>query len=139
MIASMPSKIRNIDVGVVLSLLSACSRVGMAIFQAIGVVCVAEPSILQTEHIELSFAPHSWSFAQQRSVEINEYFVSLQRKKPNLWNGQILMLREAVISDGVFRGTCFPVDYASYLAWRDWGFPDDSVKLCVAYGGTAIH
>jgi hypothetical protein len=95
---------------------------------------VAEPLILQTKHIELRFVLDPWLFAQQRSTEITEYFASLQRKKPSLWNGQILMLREHVISDGVFRGTCFPVAYASFLAWRDWGFPDNSANLCVAHG-----
>jgi 8-oxo-dGTP pyrophosphatase MutT (NUDIX family) len=33
-----------------------------------------------------------------------------------------LIVSRSVI--GVLRGTCFETDYASFLAWSDWGFPD---------------
>jgi hypothetical protein len=41
-----------------------------------------------------------------------------------LWNGRALLLNRYAIRDGVLRGTCFETDYASFLAWCDWGFPD---------------
>src|SRR5476651_2231434 len=44
------------------------------------------------------------------------------------------MVRDHTIAGEVFRGTCFAVDYASFLAWRDWGFPDNSAKDCFAQG-----
>jgi 8-oxo-dGTP pyrophosphatase MutT (NUDIX family) len=35
-----------------------------------------------------------------------------------------LLLNRYSIRDGVLRGSCFETDYASLLAWSDWGFPD---------------
>jgi 8-oxo-dGTP pyrophosphatase MutT (NUDIX family) len=31
-------------------------------------------------------------------------------------------------------GTCFETDFASFLAWRDWGFPDREATNCFAMG-----
>lgn len=33
------------------------------------------------------------------------------------------------------RGSFLETDYASFLAWRDWGFPDPTVKNCFALAG----
>ena len=47
--------------------------------------------------------------------------------EPGIWNGRVLLLNRHAVADGVFRGTCFETDYASFLAWRDWNFPDRAV------------
>ena len=47
-----------------------------------------------------------------------------------MWNGTILMARDVAITDGVLTASCFRSDYASFVAWRDWGFPDTSVYNC---------
>jgi 8-oxo-dGTP pyrophosphatase MutT (NUDIX family) len=91
-------------------------------------------SVVPISHIELRFTSYSWPFAQQRRAAIDEHFAAETDKNPALWNGQVIMLREPAISEGVFRGACFVVDFASFLAWRDWGYPDDSVRDCFAQG-----
>src|SRR5262249_60224700 len=58
----------------------------------------------------------------------------LRREKPQLWNGRVLLLRDFEISDATLRGTLFETDYASFIAWRDWGFPDRHVRACFAMG-----
>jgi hypothetical protein len=40
-----------------------------------------------------------------------------------LWNGRVLLLHRYVQESGILRGASFETDYASFLAWRDWGFP----------------
>ncbi len=49
-----------------------------------------------------------------------------------LWNGQVLLLHRFGFSDGVFSSAHAETDYASFLAWRDWDFPDRSVANCYA-------
>jgi 8-oxo-dGTP pyrophosphatase MutT (NUDIX family) len=90
--------------------------------------------ILRIERLELAFAPRPWSFALERRVEIARYFDGLRAEKPAVWNGRILLLYQHAIADGVFRGAYFETDYASFVAWRDWGCPDATVRNCFSLG-----
>jgi 8-oxo-dGTP pyrophosphatase MutT (NUDIX family) len=47
-----------------------------------------------------------------------------------MWNGRVLLLRRGEISDGVLSGAYSEVDFASFIAWRDWGFPDKAIRNC---------
>jgi hypothetical protein len=90
--------------------------------------------IVPVERLELAFAPRPWPFARERRREIDAHFDALRRSNPALWNGRILMLYEHAIRGTVFHGSYLETDFASMLAWRHWGFPDDSVKNCFALG-----
>jgi 8-oxo-dGTP pyrophosphatase MutT (NUDIX family) len=46
----------------------------------------------------------------------------------------VLLLDRHELSGRVLRGRYFETDFASFLAWRDWGFPDADVKNCPAQG-----
>jgi len=39
----------------------------------------------------------------------------------------VLLGRNPSFGSGRFAASYFPVDFASFLAWRDWGFPDRDV------------
>jgi 8-oxo-dGTP pyrophosphatase MutT (NUDIX family) len=95
---------------------------------------MTELSIVPLARLSLAFAPKPWAFAHERRSEIDAYFAGLREKKPQLYNGRVLLLHEASLSDDVLRGACFETDYASFLAWRDWGFPDPMVRNCFAMG-----
>ena len=82
---------------------------------------------LITERIEIAIEPWLWQFAITNRAAIDLYFAELQRQRPAIWNGRVLLLKRYRIHDGVFYGTCFETDYASFIAWRDWRFPDASV------------
>jgi hypothetical protein len=91
-------------------------------------------SILPIERLALAFAPRPWPFASERRADIDRYFGELQRRHPGTWNGHTLLLHEHSIDDAEFRGTYFETDFASFIAWRDWDFPDPSVRNCFAMG-----
>src|SRR5712691_10366743 len=95
---------------------------------------MADITLVSIERLELRFAQKPWPFAVERRAEIDRYFAQLRHGKPELWNGQVLVLHEFAIADGVFRGAYLETDFASFLAWRDWGFPDKSVRNCFAMG-----
>ncbi len=48
--------------------------------------------------------------------------------QPALWNGRVLLLHEHAIAGRVLTGSYLETDFASFLAWRDWGFPDPSMR-----------
>jgi hypothetical protein len=68
-----------------------------------------------------------WPFAQTRRADIDAHFAGEQREKPNLWNGRVMLGRNPVFAENLFSADYFETDFASFLAWRDWGFPDSEV------------
>jgi 8-oxo-dGTP pyrophosphatase MutT (NUDIX family) len=95
-----------------------------------------EPTQFQVERLELSFRPKPWAFAVEKRGEIDAYFAALQREKPEIWNGRVLLLHHQVVRNGAFRGDYLETDYASFAAWRHWGWPDAGV--CDCFGAAAI-
>jgi 8-oxo-dGTP pyrophosphatase MutT (NUDIX family) len=87
----------------------------------------ADPEIVALERAEIAVEPWPWPFARERRDEIAAHFAMLQRERSGLWNGRVLLVNGYSIGDGVLRGTCFETDYASFIAWRDWDFPDRAV------------
>jgi 8-oxo-dGTP pyrophosphatase MutT (NUDIX family) len=85
------------------------------------------PRIHRVETLDLSVAPFAWPFAQARAEEIAAHFAEKQREKPKLWNGRILLGRGSSFDGTHFSAHYFEADFASFLAWRDWGCPDREV------------
>lgn len=83
--------------------------------------------IAEIHRLEIAVEAWPWEFARARREEIDRRFVERQREAPTLWNGRVLLLHRYAVSDGVLQGACFETDYASFLAWRDWAFPDANV------------
>jgi hypothetical protein len=93
--------------------------------------------VVRLTRAELRFAPRPWPFAIARRAEIDAHFARLLRERPRAFNGRVLMLREFAIDDGLLRGAYFETDFASFIAWRDWNWPDPSVRNC--FGQAALR
>jgi 8-oxo-dGTP pyrophosphatase MutT (NUDIX family) len=76
--------------------------------------------------LDLAFKPWRWPFADERRAEIATHFAAKQRERP-IWNGRILLGRNPIFTAERFSASYFDADFASFLAWRDWGFPDPAV------------
>jgi len=85
------------------------------------------PVIHRVSALDLVVEPWTWPFAEARRAEISAHFADKQRETPAIWNGRVLLGRNPEFSDGRFSASYFETDFASFLAWRDWGFPDPSV------------
>ncbi len=90
--------------------------------------------IVPIDRLDLRLSGRPWRFAQQRRAEIAAHFGELQLANPALWNGRVLLSDAFTVSDGVARGSYFETDFASFIAWRDWDFPDSGVRNCFAMG-----
>jgi hypothetical protein len=77
--------------------------------------------------LDLTFTDWQWPFAAEQRARIDAHFADEQRKIPDLFNGRVLLGRNhRFIGDELHAGY-FETDFASFLAWRDWGFPDEAV------------
>jgi 8-oxo-dGTP pyrophosphatase MutT (NUDIX family) len=88
--------------------------------------------VVRLARAELRFAPRPWAFADARRAEIDAHFAGLSRDNPHAFNGRVLLLHEGAVADAVLRGAYFETDFASFIAWRDWGWPDPAVRNCFA-------
>jgi 8-oxo-dGTP pyrophosphatase MutT (NUDIX family) len=83
--------------------------------------------IRRVSALDLKVESGAWPWARSRRADIDAHFAMRQREKPGIWNGQVLLARNADFSEGRLSSSYFQTDFASFLAWRDWGFPDRDV------------
>ena len=87
--------------------------------------------ILSIDALDLGFAARPWPFAEVEAERIANHWRARVAVQPRLFNGRVLLLgRHAIGADrrGVtLRGEYFETDFAPFLAWRDFGFPDLTV------------
>jgi 8-oxo-dGTP pyrophosphatase MutT (NUDIX family) len=89
-----------------------------------------EIPIIPVTRLDLRFEPVSWRFAVERRAAIDAHFAKLRVDKPEMFNGRVLLLRHGAIAGGTLRGAYLETDFASFIAWRDWGFPDRTMRNC---------
>ncbi|MDJ1158549.1 NUDIX hydrolase [Chelatococcus sp. SYSU_G07232] len=93
---------------------------------------MSEPVIVPLARVEASLAPGDWAWAQDNRAAIEAHWRRLVVEKPALYNGRVLISTEHRIADGVLTSRYRETDYASFLALRDFGFPDRQVRNCFA-------
>ena len=89
-------------------------------------------TVHRVAQLDLRFQPKSWDFAEQRAAEISLHFAVLQRAKPRLFNGRVLVMSDWEIAGDTLRGGFFETDYASFRSWLDWGCPPAEAYDCFA-------
>ena len=90
--------------------------------------------MFRVEALDLSLQDFDWRFARERRGEIDAHFAKLRERKPAMWNGRVLLMHRHEIAGATLRGSYFETDFASFVAWRDFGFPDAAVKNAFALG-----
>lgn len=93
--------------------------------------------IVSLTELDLRFERTPWRFEQERHSEIAAHFAKAQVQTPELWNGRLLLMNRWTVEGSVFRGAYFETDFASLLAWRDFGFPDTTTFNC--FGMAALR
>ena len=77
--------------------------------------------------LDLRVEAWPWPWAAAERARIDAHFAMRQAEKPGIWNGRVLVARNADFSGGRLSSSYFETDFASFLAWRDWGCPDRAV------------
>jgi len=95
---------------------------------------MAEHRIVALDEAQFAFAPWNWPFAQERARDVEAHFSARRARTPDLWNGRVLLLRDFAFEGAQLSGSFFETDFARFLAWRDWGFPEAGAFNCFAMG-----
>ena len=74
----------------------------------------------------------AWDFAVRERQRIADYWRDLVAGNPALWNGDMLVGFDPAIAGGRLSLRLRSTDFASFVAWRDWGFADPSAWNCFA-------
>lgn len=94
----------------------------------------AAGTVARLNRLELSFVPRPWPFAVGRRAEIDAHFERAQVERTGIWNGQVLLMHRHRLEGGALEGAFLQTDFASFMAWRDWGFPEAGVSNCFSMG-----
>jgi 8-oxo-dGTP pyrophosphatase MutT (NUDIX family) len=86
--------------------------------------------------LDLRLGGEPWNFASEQRERIAAHWRGLTARRPRLWNGEVLICLAADVRDGVLSGRFARTDYASFLAWRDWGTPDTTA--CNMFGTPVV-
>jgi len=92
------------------------------------------PMVIPIRRLRLRFEQKPWPFAVARRAEIDAHFERRRRERPAIWNGQVLLMHRHRIDGDLLEGAYLQTDYASFVSWRDWGWPDRSVVNCFSMG-----
>ncbi|MDE2361538.1 MAG: NUDIX hydrolase [Hyphomicrobiales bacterium] len=96
-----------------------------------------QPRIFRVRTLVSPVRPYDWPFARERAADIATHWKKLVTARPALFDGRVLMGRDIAVSDengGVFSASHFETSFSSFIAWRDFGFPDKSVFNTFAMG-----
>lgn len=89
--------------------------------------------IMRVAAIDLRVAPHDWPFATREGARIDAHWDRVRVDKPRLFDGRVLLSRSLEAEPGgTLHGTSFEIGFKSFMAWRDFGFPDPAVFNCFA-------
>jgi 8-oxo-dGTP pyrophosphatase MutT (NUDIX family) len=85
---------------------------------------------------DLRLRPGVWAFADAEKTRIEDHWRKLADENPKIWNGEVLICTDVELKDGSLKGSFLKTDYASFVAWRDWGWPDKTVRNL--FGSAAV-
>ncbi len=84
-------------------------------------------SIHRLTTLELTYEPWTWPFAIENRETAVTHFAAQQAKKPALFNGKVLLMRGPRVVGDRLVARYFEADFATYLTWRDFGFPGEGI------------
>lgn len=92
--------------------------------------------VVLVDRLELTFEPQPWAFADANRRAIDALFADMQKKKPALFNGRVLLMHRREIAGGVLSGGFMEADYASFTFWIASGRPKAGIYDC--FGAAAV-
>lgn len=89
----------------------------------------------EADRLDCRLAPYDWPFDADLDGVVAEHWRKQTRLNPKMYDGTVLLSRppRAVIADDGERALhveFFEARFSRFLAWRDFGWPDDGVRNC---------
>lgn len=89
---------------------------------------MSEPVIIPLRGVDCRFEPRHWPFAEERRADIEANWSKFIADKPASFNGRVFLQHRWTIDGGIYRGRYLETDYASFIAWRDFGHPGPPMR-----------
>ena len=88
---------------------------------------------MEVDAVDFTLTAAPWPFATEQAAAIERHWQHRTAGNPHLYNGPVLLLHSGAVEAGevtakVFRGACFQTDFKTFMAWREFGFPETSVR-----------
>jgi hypothetical protein len=91
------------------------------------------PRIEKIAEIDIRLGPKVWDFATEHLAKIEAHWQKRLQANPHLYNGKVLLAadvsRDPTPAGTRLRGTCFVVEFKTFLAWQAFGHPGDARNL----------
>jgi 8-oxo-dGTP pyrophosphatase MutT (NUDIX family) len=84
----------------------------------------AEIVIAPVAAIEARRIAGRWDWADANRARIAAHWAGLTCANPSLYDGRVLVRRRQELRDGLLRLDYVETDFSSFIAFRDFGFPD---------------
>jgi 8-oxo-dGTP pyrophosphatase MutT (NUDIX family) len=96
-----------------------------------------EPQIVQVAAIDCDFEPQPWVWAERQGPAIDAHWAQRQAANPHIFDGRVLLLHRGQVEGTTFRGAYLETRFSRLLAWRDFGYPDPSIRNCFGMAALA--
>ena len=100
----------------------------------------AEARIFRIEQLDCRVEAYDWPFVREQAARIGAHWSALVAQKPALFDGRVLLSRNVRITEeggGLLRAAHFETSFSSFMAWRDFGFPD--AEVCNSFAMAALR
>jgi 8-oxo-dGTP pyrophosphatase MutT (NUDIX family) len=85
---------------------------------------VSSHDLIAISRVEARIGAYDWPFALERAADIAAHWAAATAEKPRMFNGRVLLQFSGEVRGEVFDARYFELDYATFLAWHRWGFPE---------------
>lgn len=89
---------------------------------------IQDGAVLALAGVDARIEPFDWAFARDNAPAIAAHWAKISAGKPAMFNGRVLLQHRLSIADGVCEAGYFPVDYAAFMTWRDFGHPGAVIR-----------
>lgn len=79
----------------------------------------------------------TWDYARRHAEEIDRHWRRRTAESPAFFNGTIFVLERHTLTGDQLEARLMPVEFKSFLHWKEHGYPDDTVRDC--FGSALIR
>ncbi len=82
----------------------------------------------RVEAVDCRLDDRPWAWAEAEAARIDAHWATLVARKPALYDGAVLLMHSGRVDGSVFRGSYLFTRFSRFMAWRDFGSPDRSIR-----------
>lgn len=89
---------------------------------------MSESRVSRIERCHLRRQEGNWAFADRNRKSIEAYWQHRSARNPGFFNGRVFVMEPPRLSGGLLEADLIETDFASFLFWKDNGYPDAAVR-----------